>query len=157
MQETNTAMQAPGQVAEEGRPRYRALEFGVRSIRVRDAGDGTFYVRSDQELGVHAVRMTDQLVHWAKTTPRQTFIAQRERLADGSTGDWQSISYERTLAAARSIAQALLDRKLSAQRPVIILSENDLDHAMLAMGSTLIRRARLRACRRSWNSISVIS
>lgn len=130
MQETNTAMQA----VEGNRPRYRELEFGVRSIRVREAGDGTFYVRSDQELAEHAARMTDKLVHWAQTTPQQTFIAQRERLADGGTGDWQCISYERTLAAARSIAQSLLDRKLSAQRPVIILSENDLDHAMLAMG-----------------------
>ncbi|MPT09879.1 MULTISPECIES: feruloyl-CoA synthase [Comamonas] len=134
MQETNTAMQALGQVVEGSRPRYRELEFGVRSIQVREAGDGTFYVRSDQELAEHAARMTDKLVHWAQTTPQQTFIAQRERLVDGSTGDWQCISYERTLAAARSIAQALLDRKLSAQRPVIILSENDLDHAMLAMG-----------------------
>jgi len=134
MQETDTAMQALGQVAEGGRPRYRELEFGVRSIRVREAGDGTFYVRSDQELAGHAARMTDRLVHWAQTTPQQTFIAQRQRLADGSTGDWQRISYAQTLAAARGIAQALLDRKLSAERPVIILSENDLDHAMLAMG-----------------------
>jgi feruloyl-CoA synthase len=106
----------------------------VRSIQVREAGDGTFYVRSDQELAEHAARMTDRLLHWAQTTPQQTFIAQRQRLADGSTGDWQRISYAQTLAAARSIAQALLDRKLSAERPVIILSENDLDHAMLAMG-----------------------
>ncbi|NIF83391.1 feruloyl-CoA synthase [Comamonas sp. Tr-654] len=134
MQETDTAMQALGQVAEGGRPRYRELEFGVRSIRVREEGDGTFYVRSDQELAGHAARMTDRLVHWARTTPQQTFIAQRQRLADGSTGDWQRISYAQTLATARSIAQSLLDRKLSAERPVIILSENDLDHAMLAMG-----------------------
>lgn len=134
MQETNTAMQALGQVVEGGRPRYRELEFGVRSIQVREAGDGTFYVRSDRELAEHAARMTDRLLHWAQTTPQQTFIAQRQRLADGSTGDWQRISYAQTLAAARSIAQSLLDRKLSAERPVIILSENDLDHAMLAMG-----------------------
>ncbi|WP_341678177.1 feruloyl-CoA synthase [Comamonas thiooxydans] len=106
----------------------------MRSIQVREAGDGTFYVRSDRELAEHAARMTDRLVHWAQTTPQQTFIAQRQRLADGSTGDWQRIDYAQTLAAARSIAQSLLDRKLSAERPVIILSENDLDHAMLAMG-----------------------
>lgn len=134
MQETSTAMQAISQIEEGVQPRYRELEFGVRSIWVREAGDGTFHVRSDQELAPYAQRMTDRLLHWAQVTPEQTFIAQRERLADGSTGDWQHITYAQMLAAARSIAQALLDRNLSAERPVVILSENDLDHAMLAMG-----------------------
>ena len=78
--------------------------------------------------------MTDRLLHWAQTTPEHSFIAQRERLADGRTGDWQHISYAQALAAARSIGQALVERGLSAERPVVILSENDLDHAMLAMG-----------------------
>lgn len=134
MQETSTAMQAISQIEEGAQPRYRELEFGVRSIWVREAGDGTFHVRSDQELAPYALRMTDRLLHWAQATPQQTFIAQRKRLADGSTGDWEHISYAQMLAAARSIAQALLDRNLSAERPVVILSENSLDHAMLAMG-----------------------
>ena len=138
MQETSTAMQANSrrqEVQKEGQsPKYRALEFGVCSLKVDERSDGTSYARADQELAPYAKRMTDRLVHWAQATPDHTFIAQRERLADGGTGDWKHISYAQTLAAARSIAQALMDRKLSAERPVIILSENDLDHAMLAMG-----------------------
>ena len=138
MQETSTAMQANSRIQEvqkEGpSPKYRALEFGVCSLKVDERSDGTTYARADQELAPYAKRMTDRLVHWAQATPDHTFIAQRERLADGGTGDWKHISYAQTLAAARSIAQALMDRKLSAERPVIILSENDLDHAMLAMG-----------------------
>ena len=133
MQETDTAMRVE-QTEEGTSPRYRALEFGVSHIRVTEGEGGVFYARADQDLAPHAQRMTDRLVHWAQTTPDQTFIAQRVRLADGSTGDWKHISYAQTLAAARSIAQALVERKLSAERPVIILSENDLDHAMLAMG-----------------------
>ena len=114
-------------------PSYRELEFGVRSVVVQEAGDGRVYVRSEQDLQPHAQRMTDRLVHWAQATPNHAFIAQRLRLSDGSTGDWQYLSYAQTLAAARSIAQALIDRGLSAERPLVILSENDLDHVMLAM------------------------
>ena len=114
-------------------PSYRELEFGVRSVVVQEAGDGRVYVRSEQDLQPHAQRMTDRLVHWAQATPNHAFIAQRLRLSDGSTGDWQYLSYAQTLAAARSIAQGLIDRGLSAERPLLILSENDLDHAMLAM------------------------
>ena len=128
MQETSTAL--PAQTA----PRYRELEFGVRSIRVREAADGSFYVCSERELAPHAQRMTDRLLHWAQATPDHSFIAQRERLADGGTGDWRHISYAQALAAARSIGQGLVERGLCAERPVVILSENDLDHALLAMG-----------------------
>jgi feruloyl-CoA synthase len=78
--------------------------------------------------------MTDHLLHWAATAPDRTFIARRERLADGSTGDWRHVSYAQALQAARSIGQALLARGLSAERPVAILSENSIEHALLALG-----------------------
>jgi feruloyl-CoA synthase len=54
--------------------------------------------------------------------------------ARGKDGGWQSISYREALETARNIAQALIGRGLSAERPVAILSGNDLDHAMLALG-----------------------
>ncbi|WP_415795687.1 feruloyl-CoA synthase [Comamonas aquatilis] len=114
-------------------PRYRPLEFGVQSILVQAQPDGSSHVRAEQDLTAYACRMTDRLLHWAQHTPDQAFIAQRERLADGSTGNWRYISFAQTLEHARRIGQALVDRRLSAEKPVIILSENDLDHAMLAM------------------------
>jgi feruloyl-CoA synthase len=61
-------------------------------------------------------------------------MARREKLADGRSGDWQQVSYAQAWGAARSIAQALLNRHLSAEHPVVILSENDLEHALLALG-----------------------
>jgi feruloyl-CoA synthase len=53
------------------------------------------------------------------------------------SGDWQRVSYAQGLAQARSIAQALLDRGLSAERPVVILSENSIEHALMALGCML--------------------
>ena len=117
-----------------GSQRYRELEFGVRSVQVRDAGEGVLHIQSDVELRPYAERMTDKLVHWARATPDATFMAQRERLADGATGEWRHVSFARMLDKARRIGQALVDRGLDEQRPVVILSENHLDHAALAMG-----------------------
>ena len=126
MSETNT----PGVTA----PKYRPMKFGVTRVAMRDGADGTRYMRADQPLQAHAHRLTDRLVHWAQTAPDRTFMARRVRNADGSTGDWRHISYAQALASARSIGQALLDRGLSAERPVAILSENDLEHALMALG-----------------------
>ena len=122
MSETNTT------------PKYRPMKFGVTRVAMREGAGGTRYMRADQPLEPHAHRLTDRLVHWAQTTPERTFMARRVRNADGTTGDWRRITYAQALASARSIGQALLDRGLSAERPVAILSENDLEHALLALG-----------------------
>jgi feruloyl-CoA synthase len=114
--------------------RYRPLEFGVTRAVLREGAGGVRYLRGDCELAPCEHRMTDRLLHWAATDPGRLFMARRERLADGSTGDWRRITYVQALQAARSIGQALLDRGLSAERPVAILSENSLEHALLALG-----------------------
>jgi feruloyl-CoA synthase len=119
---------------ETSAPKYRPLTFGVTRAVLREGAHGVRYLRAEQPLAPHARRMTDRLVHWAETAPQRTFIARRVKHADGSTGDWRRISYREALASARSIGQALLDRGLNAERPVAILSENDLEHALLALG-----------------------
>jgi feruloyl-CoA synthase len=114
--------------------KYRPLKFGVTRASLRDGETGVHYLRADQELGPYPERLTDRLVHWAQERPDQTLFARREKNADGSSGDWKHISFAQALDAARRIGQGLLDRRLSAERPVLILSENDLEHALLALG-----------------------
>jgi feruloyl-CoA synthase len=114
--------------------KYRPLKFGVTRATLRDGDTGVHYLRADQELSPFPERLTDRLVHWAKERPDQTLFARRVKNADGSTGDWQHITFAQALDAARRIGQGLLDRGLSAERPVLILSENDLEHALLALG-----------------------
>ena len=115
-------------------PKYRPLTFGVTRVALREGEAGTRYVMADQPLLPYAHRITDRLVHWAQTAPERTWMARRLRNADGSTGEWRHISYAQALHSARSIGQALVDRGLNAERPVAILSENDLEHALLALG-----------------------
>ena len=115
-------------------PRYRPVNFGVTRVNLREGANGTRYLQADLPLGAYARRVTDFLVHWAETTPDHSFVARRAPLAGGGTGDWQHVSYGQALEAARSIGQALLNRGLSAERPVVLLSENSLEHALMALG-----------------------
>ena len=115
-------------------PKFRPMTFGVTRVNLRDGAPGVHYLKADQALADYPVRMTDRLQHWAETAPDRVFIARREKLASGSTGGWKEISYAQAWASARSIAQALIDRGLNAERPVAILSENDLEHALLSLG-----------------------
>jgi feruloyl-CoA synthase len=113
---------------------FRPLKFGVTRIALREGPPGTRYVQADQPLQGYPDRLTDRLQHWAQVKPEQTFMARRVPQADGTLGDWKHLSYAQAWASARNIAQSLLDRGLSCERPVVILSENSLEHAMLALG-----------------------
>ena len=115
-------------------PKYRPLAFGVTRVNLRQAEGGVQYLTADTPLGPFGERMSDSLIHWAKTTPDETFVAQRQRGPDGALGDWRRVSYAEALDAARRIGQALLNRGLSVERPVVILSDNGIDHALLALG-----------------------
>jgi feruloyl-CoA synthase len=114
--------------------KFRPLRFGVTRAVLREGRPGVRYLRADQDLKDYPVRITDRLLHWAQAAPDRSFMARREKLADGKTGEWQHLSYAQAWAAARSIAQGLLDRGLNTERPVVILSENSLEHAQLALG-----------------------
>jgi feruloyl-CoA synthase len=114
--------------------RYRPLTFGVTRAILRQESNGVAYLRAEQELQPYEARMTDRFVHWASTDPARVFMARRMRHADGTLGDWRRITYGEGLQSAMNIAQALVERGLGPDRPVAILGENSLEHALMALG-----------------------
>ena len=118
-------------------PKYRALKFGVTRVAVREA-NGHTYLSAVQPLEPFAERLTDRMLHWAEHAPDRAFIARRVVNANGTRGDWRQVTYREALIAARSIGQALLDSGASVERPLAILSENSIEHALLALGALLV-------------------
>ncbi len=89
--------------------------------------------QSTAPLEAFPERLTERLLHWAVQTPDQPFIGRRS-----NDGNWQTISYGQTLHNVRALGQALIDRQLSSERTLAILSENSLEHAMLALAAVHI-------------------
>ena len=114
--------------------KFRPLKFGVTRVVLKEGAPGTRYVHADQALQDYPDRLTDRLQHWAQVKPQHSFMARRVKHTDGALGDWQHLTYEQAWQTARNIAQSLINRGLSAERPVVILSENSLEHALLALG-----------------------
>lgn len=128
-------MKAPGEsiAVAPAAPRYRDFTFGVTRA-VRHQRNGNTYLRCEQDLQSYPWRMSDRLQHWAAVKPEQPLFAQRDPALGG---DWRYLRFGQALQAARSIGQALLERGLNAEHPLVILSENSLEHAMLALGAML--------------------
>ncbi len=108
----------------------RPISFGDPAVNIERRDDGTIYLRPKIALGEYPLRLTDLLHHWAKAAPDRVFMAERE----GGRG-WRQITYADLLSSTRHIASSLLARGLSAERPVMILSGNSIDHALVAFGA----------------------
>jgi feruloyl-CoA synthase len=105
------------------------MRFAPPKVELEKRRDGSLLLRSPQKLGPFARCVTEWLVHWSDKAPERVFLAERK---DNS---WRKLTYRETYGAVRRIGQALLDRNLNAERPVAILSDNSVDHALLALGA----------------------
>jgi feruloyl-CoA synthase len=112
--------------------RIRPVKLGAQDVRVESRADGSYLLRSPQPLSPYPAKLTERLEHWARTTPDRVFMAQR----DGDA--WRTVTYAQALASARSIGKALLTRSLSPERPIVILSGNDIEHALLGLAAIYV-------------------
>jgi feruloyl-CoA synthase len=105
----------------------------VRPVRLRTSGaslrrmaDGSILVQPNELLRAYPRVLTDRLNQWATSFPDSICIAKRD-----ASGKWIRLTYAHVFDSVRRIGQALLNRQLSADRPIAILSENDLEHFLL--------------------------
>ena len=106
--------------------KLRAVRLGSDQVTLEKRPDGTMRVRSTHLLGPYPTRITDRLVHWAQKAPDRTFVGERK-----PDGTWRTLTYAQTLDAVERIGSALVARGLSVDRPVAILSGNDIEHLLL--------------------------
>ena len=108
----------------------RPVRLGPASVEVERKPDGTILLRSPRALDPYPEKLTERLAHWGEAAPERIFLAQRDR-----TGAWRSVTYGAAFASVRAIAAALLERELSPERPIAILSGNDIEHALLGLAA----------------------
>ena len=97
--------------------------------------DGSFVLRHPRPLQPHARCVGDWLEHWAATTPDALFLAERD-----AAGAWRKLTYHEVREQVGRIAQGLLDAQLPARRPVVILSDNAIEAALLGLAAMHVGR-----------------
>ena len=99
-------------------------------------GDGAFLLRSPVPLAPYARCIGEWLEQWAARTPDAPALA--ERMPDGTA--WRRLSYGELRGAVGAVAQSLLDLRLPPGRPIAILSDNAIDHAVLMLAAMHVGR-----------------
>ena len=111
----------------------RRVRLGMPQPELERRADGTILIRAKTPLPAYDARVTDALARWAEKAPDGVFLAHRD-----PDGDWRRMTYAQVRDAVARIAAALLRRELSPERPIAILSGNDIEHALLGLAAMTI-------------------
>ena len=104
------------------------LRLNPHRVSVRKDG-ATLFLTSKLRLDPAVRRTADWLHRWAGEAPGRVFLTARAR--DG----WREVAYGEALAQVRAIAASLIARDLGQETPIVILSGNSIDHALLSLGA----------------------
>src|ERR1700691_1391286 len=106
--------------------KVRAVNLRTSGATVKRRVDGTVIICPEEALKSYPRVLTERLIDWARVAPNRALAAKRSK-----DGPWCFLTYADALEKVRSLGQAFLNRGLSADRPVAILSDNDLEHLLL--------------------------
>ena len=107
-----------------------SLDFAPARVDTENLPGGGFILRSPMKLDPYASNLCEHLMDWAERTPDRKFLAERD-----PEGRWRGISFGEARDLARSIAQALLERGVTLDRPVMILSDNGIENGLLQLAA----------------------
>ena len=120
-------------------PPFKPLTMKPPLVDVQRGDAGEIYLKSRYPLAALHRSIAHLFEERAKTHPNRRLIGEREPLPNGKTGDWRFITYGEANAQANAIAQALLNRGMGPQTPLLILSGNSIRHAVMMLGALKAR------------------
>ncbi|GLR85715.1 feruloyl-CoA synthase [Bradyrhizobium iriomotense] len=105
--------------------------FATPRTTAEHRSDGSIVLRSPEPLREAARCIGDWLEQWARQAPDKIFLAERGK----ADAPWTTVTYAQALRQVRSLASWILAEGLSLERPFVILSDNSVDHALLALAA----------------------
>lgn len=119
-------------------PPVQASRLAPPRIVREDLPDGSFVLRSTASLQPYERCIGEWLERWARETPDNVFLAEREQ-GDGARS-WRTVTYAQAREAVRRIGQGLLDLRMPEGAPVVALSDNSVNLALLMLGAMHVGR-----------------
>src|SRR5215475_12901549 len=104
--------------------------FADPEIVREQRADGSTVLRSARALGAVPRCLGVLLERWAVAEPYRVFLAERV-----PSEAWRQLTYQQAARAVNGVGQALLDRGLGPDRPLMILAENGIDHGIMMLGA----------------------
>ncbi|MFK7856516.1 MAG: feruloyl-CoA synthase [Granulosicoccus sp.] len=110
----------------------RTSSYEPHAVHRHIQDDGTILLEAEKAPGTYASSTGDWLHNWANESPQRVFLAER------SGRGWREERYEAVLEQVRAIAATLLARGLDSSKPILIMSGNSVDHALLSLAAQYV-------------------
>ena len=106
--------------------------FAAPDILAERRDDGGMVLRSRAALGDFEGTVPALLAAAAAEVPERVFLAER------AGGDWRRVTYGEAWTQVRGIAAWLLAAGASAERPLLILADNGVDHGLAMLAAMMV-------------------
>lgn len=114
---------------------FKPIDFLSRDVKAERRGDGTIVLQSNHKLKPYEKHVPAFLARWAAEAPDRVWLAQRR----GPDREWLKVTYAEAKKQVDAVTQALLDRGFGPDKPVMILSSNSIEFALLTMAAMQAR------------------
>ena len=119
-------------------PPFRKVNYVEPRVEVERRDDGSIILRNPHPMADPARNLIEPIRKWASERPDQPWLGQRAQPAGGGRfGAWRLLTYRQADVFVTAIAQALIERGLGQQHPVMIWSGNSIEHALMTYGAIL--------------------
>ncbi len=110
---------------------FKPLAMKGPDVSVERRPDGSIVITSNHAPGEGPRSIAHLIARKAAEHPDRPYIKQREP----GHGPWRQVTYGEAQRAVEGIAQWLLDRGLTNDDSVMILSGNSIEHALMTLGA----------------------
>jgi len=119
-------------------PAFRHVNYAERRVDIDRRDDGSIVLRNPHPIGEAAANLIVPLRKWAVEAADRVWLGMRGKPEKGQTyGDWKTITYAKANKNVDALAQGMLDRGLSQEAPLLILSGNSIEHALMTYAAIL--------------------
>ncbi len=128
------------------KPPFRKANYVERRVEVDRRADGSILLRNPHPLHDVPANLIQPIRKWAAEAPDRVWLGKRKPAAQGMPrrseakggfGDWERLTYAEAARKMNAIAQSLLDRGFGPTTPLMILSGNSIEHALMTYGAIL--------------------
>lgn len=136
MPDTRLSPQSPSPIdaLTAARPRYREANLSRSEISWATQADGTMRMRAlDPPLDSDELGFSSFVPRWAETRGTETAFGERD-----GPNSWRTINWLDFHEQMISVAAGLIEMGLSSSRPLMILSGNSIEQALLVMAAEYV-------------------
>lgn len=119
-------------------PAFRHVNYAERRVDIERREDGSMILRNPHPIGEPASNLIEPLRKWAVERADRVWLGKRRAPEPGQTyGDWETVTYAEANDRVNALAQGMLDRGLGPDAPLMILSGNSIEHALMTYAAIL--------------------